>query len=471
MDDFEAQQSEPASADSLRPGDVLAGKYKVDRIIGAGGMGMVVQATHIALQDRVALKFLLPEFVGNESLCARFLREAQAAVRIKSPHVARVVDVGTLESGAPYMVMEYLEGHDLGNEVERHGPYNVEQCALWMLQACEALAAAHAAGVVHRDIKSANLFVTHGPDGSSIIKVLDFGISKVSNTTGVSSLTRTHTAMGSPMYMSPEQMRSARDVDARADIWSLGVVMFEVLTGKLPFVAESMPQLVALVLESPAPSIRAERPDLPERMNAIVTKCLQKSLADRYQTIAELAADLAGFAGSQGIESAKRTARILAGGSTPENAPISEIARNSTAPVQPVTSPDQPSKTSTSFGRTDPTTGASSRTALYAALGGGIAVIALGAAWLAFRGVGQDASPVEPARPEGTRVAAETAVSAPPTTPAPSQSASAPAPPEAASAAPSASEPPATPQPTTPRTPPRVPGTRTPGGGIYDDRQ
>lgn len=335
----------------VKAGDVLAGKYRVEKVLGAGGMGVVVQATHVVLNDRVALKFLLPAVAKHENTAARFLREAQAAVRIKSPHVARVIDVGTMEdTGSPYMVMEYLEGKDLCAIVESEGPLDTGLAALYTLQVCEALAAAHSAGVVHRDIKPANIFLTRSGDGSPVAKVLDFGISKVTNDMGVSSLTQTQVSMGSPLYMSPEQMRSARDVDNRADIWSLGVVLYEMLTGTLPFVADSMPQLCALVLENTAPPMRIVRPDLPEDLEPIVAKCLEKDPAKRYQSVAELAMDLGPYAGDMGVASAARAMRILEGAGQSRTVSHMEPPRPSMVSMN--SRPSDTHATSTAFGAT-----------------------------------------------------------------------------------------------------------------------
>src|ERR1700760_4922495 len=195
-------------SDEVREGDVLAGKFRIERVLGRGGMGVVVAATHIQLEERVALKFLLPEALGNGEAVARFAREARAAVKIKSEHVARVSDVGTLDSGSPYMVMEYLEGQDLADWVRHSGAMRPADAVEFVLQACEAIAEAHALGIVHRDLKPANLFVTRRVDGSPCVKVLDFGISKLTTpgSTSDMGMTRTSTVMGSPLYMSPEQM-------------------------------------------------------------------------------------------------------------------------------------------------------------------------------------------------------------------------------------------------------------------------
>src|SRR5258706_1443900 len=248
-------------------GDVLAGKFRVERILGVGGMGMVVSAMHLHLHERVAIKFLLPDALSNAEAIARFGREARAAVKIKSEHVARVIDVGALETGAPYMVMELLRGHDLSEVLRDSGALPIHLAVQYVLQAAEALAEAHAIGIVHRDLKPANLFLTSRADGSPCVKVLDFGISKVSNQSGSGSdmgMTRTQSIMGSPLYMSPEQMASARDVDQRTDIWAIGTVLYELVTGRVPFEAETMPQLCTLILHQDPPSPRSVRPEIPE---------------------------------------------------------------------------------------------------------------------------------------------------------------------------------------------------------------
>src|SRR5689334_2926653 len=190
----------------VQPGEVLAGKYRVERILGMGGMGVVVSAWHLQLEERVALKFMLPDALENQEAVSRFSREARAAVKIKGEHVARVSDVGKLENGSPYMVMEFLEGIDLSKALERYGVCQLPDAVDYVLQACEAIAEAHSQGIVHRDLKPANLFLTRRPDGTPMIKVLDFGISKMSSG-GVDNLTRTTATMGSALYMSPEQMQ------------------------------------------------------------------------------------------------------------------------------------------------------------------------------------------------------------------------------------------------------------------------
>jgi serine/threonine-protein kinase len=276
-------------------------------------MGVVVEATHVTLKDRVALKFLRSPKFADKTTITRFLREAQAAARIKSPHVARVIDVGTLDDGSPYMVMEFLEGTDLGTILDREGVLPVEQAVAFCLQTCEALAAAHASNVVHRDVKPSNLFLTQGPDREPVIKVLDFGISKMLDGTTSGSITETQRAVGSPSYMAPEQMRSAKRVDGRADIWSMGVVLYELLGGRAPFVADTIPELYALILDKtsrPAP-LRDLRAEVPEELERVVERCLEKEAGARYGDVGELATALAPFGGELGPVSAARTRRIL----------------------------------------------------------------------------------------------------------------------------------------------------------------
>ncbi|HEX3342992.1 MAG TPA: cytochrome c peroxidase, partial [Polyangiaceae bacterium] len=286
-----------SASSPVKEGDLLAGKYRVERILGVGGMGVVVAARHEQLDQHVAIKFVRDEALGNEDAVARFLREARAAVRLKSEHAARVLDVGTLESGAPYMVMEYLEGSDLGAVLRDLGPLSVEVVAEYVAQACEAVAEAHAAGIVHRDLKPQNLFLTRTVGGGARIKVLDFGVSKtLANSSGGGGLTQTRSMLGSPLYMSPEQMRSSRDVDARSDVWAFGVVLFELLTRRWPYEAETMPELVLKVVTEPPQPIAELRPDLPQGMIDVVERCLKKDPADRYADAGELALALEPFA-------------------------------------------------------------------------------------------------------------------------------------------------------------------------------
>jgi serine/threonine protein kinase len=279
----------------VKAGDVLAGKYRIDRVLGAGGMGAVVEAHHIQLEDKVALKFLLPEALSRPEAVTRFLREARAAVRIKSEHVARVTDVGQLENGAPYMVMEYLEGGDLEAMLARGGPLPPEQAVDFVLQASEAIAEAHTLGIVHRDLKPANLYCIRRADGHLSIKVLDFGISKVTTPGSQHNMTQTAAMIGSPVYMSPEQMQSAKDVDARTDIWATGAILFELISGRTPFWSESITDLAVKVVNDPAPPLAELVPTVPAGLAQVVATCLEKARERRYQNMGDLAVALAPF--------------------------------------------------------------------------------------------------------------------------------------------------------------------------------
>ncbi|MEO8901314.1 MAG: serine/threonine-protein kinase, partial [Polyangiaceae bacterium] len=294
-------------------GQILAGKYRVERILGSGGMGFVVAAWHLELEQRVAVKFLHPLAMERSDTAERFRREARSAAKIRSEHVARVIDVGIMDGGVPYMVMEYLEGHDLADELQKYGMLPIDESIDFVLQAIEALAEAHAAGIVHRDLKPANLFIATRADGTRIVKVLDFGISKslLGGSVAEMSLTRTSTLIGSPLYMSPEQMRSAKDVDTRTDIWSLGVILYEMITGCSPYTGDSIPALCASLLSDTPPSMRSLRAEVPEALEGIVMHCLAKSRDDRFGTVSELARALAPYGNASSQLHVDRASRVL----------------------------------------------------------------------------------------------------------------------------------------------------------------
>jgi len=362
-------------------GSVLAGKYRVDKVLGIGGMGVVVAAHHIQLDDRVAIKFLLPETLGNHDAVMRFAREARAAVKIKSEHVARVTDVGTLENGAPYMVMEYLEGGDLSNWLTERGRLPVDQAVDLLLQASEALAEAHALGIVHRDLKPANLFVARLPGGVHSVKVLDFGISKLtgfSASGGESSQTKTSALLGSPLYMSPEQMRSSKDVDARGDIWALGVILYELLAGSAPFIAETMPELVFKIVDGAPVSLVQQRSDVPPGLEAVIFRCLEKDRSRRFQTVGDLANALAPYAPRKSRVSIDRIVQVMQAAGMSVASPVS--THLSTLPPPPSAVPALGGSTAAAFGKT-----AASSRAKPALLGVGSVLIVAAVAALALR--------------------------------------------------------------------------------------
>ena len=261
-------------------------------------MGYVVAARHLQLDQLVAMKFLRGGAVepGTEAR-TRFLREAKAAVKLRNEHIAKVFDVGTLEGGEPYIVMEHLEGCDLAEMAKQRHVLPVDEVCEYVIQACEALAEAHALHIVHRDIKLANLFVTRGPAGGPLVKVLDFGISKT-NPFGESEhdMTRTASMLGSPRFMSPEQMRDPRAVDGRTDIWSLGVVIYRLVSGRPPFEADTLGRLLTMVMHEREAPIASLRKDLPPGFAEVVDRCLEKDPDDRFLNVAELAYALVPFA-------------------------------------------------------------------------------------------------------------------------------------------------------------------------------
>jgi eukaryotic-like serine/threonine-protein kinase len=289
-------------------GELIAGKFQVDRVIGVGGMGLVVAATHVHLGQRVALKFLRPDLATDRAVVERFLREARASAQLRGEHICRVSDVGVLDGGAPYFVMELLDGRDLASVLAAHGPIPVPNLADYVVQACVGLAEAHAAQIVHRDLKPANLFLTHRPDGAPLLKIVDFGIAKDSTSVNV-HLTRTDAVMGSPGYMSPEQLRSSRIADARSDVWALGVILFELSTGRPPFTAESITDLALRIAIDPTPALRG--PSIPAGFDQVVYRCLEKDPARRFPDVAQLAAALAPFGGPATRDRALSVARML----------------------------------------------------------------------------------------------------------------------------------------------------------------
>jgi len=273
----------------LRPGVIVDGKYEMVRLIGRGGMGVVFEARHTTLGERVAIKVLLATALRSAESIARFLREARAAFAVRDEHVARVLDAGTGPSGDPYLVMELLEGSDLAEVLRARGPLPVAEAVEYAAQACAALSAAHAQAIVHRDVKPANLFLSRTSSGAPLVKVLDFGIAKADDTTGP-GLTETSTGIGTLPYMSPEQVKASRDVDARADVYSLGATLHELLTGRRLFEAPSPAELIVSILHAEPTPLRVFRPDAPAALEAVILRATRKAREERFASAEGLAA-------------------------------------------------------------------------------------------------------------------------------------------------------------------------------------
>lgn len=280
-------------------GELVGGKYRVEGTAGVGGMGVVVCARHQELGHQVAIKFLASEDDSGSGAVERFLREGKIVASLQSDHVVRIYDVGRLDAGIPYMVMELLRGQDLGDFVAASGPVPVQQAVDWLLQAGHAISEAHERGIVHRDLKPSNLFLTQRSDGSDCVKVLDFGISKritVQDSALVgASLTATRQIVGSPAYMSPEQVRNARDIDHRVDIWALGMTLYELIAGRTAFDADTFPAVCAAIVADNPPPLRDLVPGIPQELDKIVMRCLEKDPSKRFASVSALVTQLRPF--------------------------------------------------------------------------------------------------------------------------------------------------------------------------------
>jgi serine/threonine-protein kinase len=313
------EEGTATSADELAErgvavGATVAGKFLLEEVVGSGGMGVVFKAWHTELEEHVALKFLLPSRASDRELRQRFALEAKAAAKLRGEHVVRVHDVGTLDGAIPYIVMEYLEGRTVGALLRERGPLPIGLACELTIQACEALAEAHARGIVHRDVKPENLVVTLDQDDTPLLRVVDFGISKVALALDPTRTQPGGTVLGTPYYMSPEQIDGVGEVDARTDVWSLGAVLFEMLAGRKPFAGQSFAALASEILTAPPRQLRKIRFDAPEDLESVVSRCLAKRPGDRFATVAELAAALAPFAPEEAHAVADRAVRIVASG-------------------------------------------------------------------------------------------------------------------------------------------------------------
>ncbi len=306
------------------PGETIAGKYLLLRLLGRGGVGVVYEAEHLKLRQRVAIKVLAAEMIAHPVMVERFEREARAMAMLASPRVTRVSDVDVTADGIPFLVMEYLQGRDLQSELKERGALPTHEAVAFVREACAGMAVVHAAGVVHRDLKPANLFIVDGPPRT--LKIMDFGISKISGDDV--DVTMTSTSLGTPAYMSPEQVRSAKHIDVRSDVWSLGVILYRALAGRLPFQGSgSTGMAVAIATEEPTP-IEEWRPDLPPGLVAIVRSTLQKDPNARFPSVQSLSDALAPYEQPSGAP------QVVAPAASPGNDPsLASVAMRTSVPT------------------------------------------------------------------------------------------------------------------------------------------
>ena len=281
----------------IGPNDLLLRKYRIQGVVGRGGTSVVFAARHEQLGTRVAIKVLTVSADAEEEATRRFLREARAAAALRSPHVARILDVDIDERGRRCQVMELLEGRDLSRVIGEESPMPIEQAVGYVSHVCAGMEEAHAAGILHRDLKPQNVFLTTAPTGEPLVKILDFGVSKIIDAAlriTASSTTQSGVLIGTPLYMSPERLKSPGEAEPRADVWAVGAILFELLTGKRPFVAATLPELIAVLLsDDPPASVALERPDVPDALAKIIESCLQKDVAQRMPSMARLREALA----------------------------------------------------------------------------------------------------------------------------------------------------------------------------------
>jgi serine/threonine-protein kinase len=345
-------ESESSFVPLVREGQTVAGKYLVGPLLGVGGMGVVHAARDLSLDRKVALKVLLPRLLSSRTAGERFLREARAATRITSEHVVKLLESDTLPDGAPLLVMEYLEGRDLRALLREEGPLPAQRAVDHLLQALQAIAEGHIRGIVHRDVKPSNLFLTERADGTPLIKVLDFGIAKTLESDRAEDFALTSSEdsqLGSPIYMPPEQLRNPKDVDGRADIWALGVTLYELISGRQPFRGQSHADLVSQVLNATPGPLESSLASLPEGLAQVVARCLEKQRDRRYGDAAELAVALAPFGSEDARLSLSRITGLLRSrGATPTSMSRSVPNDDPTMPVTPEAGLEPPRSAGTS---------------------------------------------------------------------------------------------------------------------------
>src|SRR5262252_8696312 len=269
-------------------GQTLAAKYRIDRLIKRGGMGAVYRGKHVLMDKTVAIKVLKPSLAGDDAVVARFSREAKAASRISHPHAVSVTDFGESENGVVFLVMEYLDGQTLKEVIKSDGPMTLARTTEIIRQVAGALDAAHEQGVIHRDLKSDNIMLSK-TNGGEWAKVLDFGIAKIQQSDARDAdITAANLVIGTPQYMSPEQCSQSGKIDARSDIYSLGIILYEMLSAELPFSGDSPTVIMMKQVQDPPPSIRTIRPDVPETVSRIILQALAKQPDDRFQTAGAL---------------------------------------------------------------------------------------------------------------------------------------------------------------------------------------
>ncbi len=392
-------------------GEIIADRLRIVRSIGAGGMGAVYEVEHTLTKHRRALKLLHGEYARSPGLVTRFLREASAAGRIGNEHVVETFDAGRLESGEPYIVMELLEGRTLADEIAERGILPVEETCDILLQACDGVRAAHAAGIVHRDLKPENLFLLRRE--RPFVKILDFGISKFDpELTGTHALTQEGLALGTPYYMPPEQVRGEKDISFQADVYALGVIMYECLTADKPFEAETLPHLAILIYEGRYVPPSARNPRLPPACDAVIASAMAGDRTKRYANIDEFA---------RALESLQK------GQAAPTRAWAAEQKPNGSAGSTPPTDAEVPSEhtphssvdaqTSAAFGQTRPQESGRSAWLAWTLLAG-TALLLLAVGYWFFRGSDSVLAEPQPA-PDTSPSESKGTLAARPSPPAP----------------------------------------------------